>query len=109
MRLLWVVNESGAGVQTQRGIAGSVEFHGAAKIESIAPGAFVGRGIVGNKRLVVVNEAVTQIEEQSPALQEWGRASNQRGLLAPRRVGHRNLNPGTDSRLIYSRRYLARR
>jgi hypothetical protein len=58
-------------VETQREIARSIDFDGAAKVEIAAPPAFLGRGIVGNQGLVIVDEAVAQIEEQSPALQSW--------------------------------------
>jgi hypothetical protein len=39
---LELVNEGGAAIETESGIARSVEFDGATKIESLAPGAFVG-------------------------------------------------------------------
>jgi len=65
---LEVVNESGTRIEAENGIAGSVEFDGAAEVESIAPGAFVGSGTSWNKGLVVVNEAVTEIEKEAPSI-----------------------------------------
>src|SRR4029077_3644111 len=65
---LEVMNERGTRIEAESGIAGSVEFDGAAEVESVAPGAFVGSGTVWNKGLVVVNEAVTEIEEEAPSV-----------------------------------------
>jgi hypothetical protein len=63
------VNESGAGTETQGGVARSVVFGGATKVESVVPRVFVGRGTVGNKCFVVVNEAIAEIEKEAPSIQ----------------------------------------
>jgi hypothetical protein len=62
------VNESGTRIEAENGIAGSVEFDGAAEVESVAPSAFVGSGTSWNKGLVVVNEAVAEIEKEAPSI-----------------------------------------
>jgi hypothetical protein len=77
---LEVVNESGAGVESESGIARSVEFDGAAKVESIAPSAVVG-GTAWNKRLVVVNEAVAEIEKQAPSAESRSKLETDEAFL----------------------------
>jgi len=60
------MNEGGARIETESGIAGDSVLQGAAKIESIAPRALVVGRTSRNKRFVVVNEAVAEIGKQAP-------------------------------------------
>ena len=63
---LEIVDECGAGIETKGGMAEGVEFDGATKIESIAPRAFIGGRVARDKSLVVVDETVAGVGEESP-------------------------------------------
>ncbi len=63
---LQIVDDRGAGIKANDGIAGSRVLNGATKVESIAPHRFVAGGATRNESLVVVNEAVPKIGIDSP-------------------------------------------
>jgi hypothetical protein len=60
---LEIVDERGASVETQAGMAGGVEFNSPTEIESVAPGTFIGGRASRDKSLVVMDETVADVCE----------------------------------------------